>query len=410
MNNKLLLEFEGPKYEKVKAWIRKQIIDGDLPVGSLLPSQEELLGMLNVGGGAVRRALDDLKKEGLIIRKKKVGSFVAHNPKPLIFENRKVNIGIIWPRSVIPDFMQGNYYASMTRQILNALDLDLNVTDWTPRMESQSTQCSWQNNSGNIQVICMGDPIHSHVSHPRLEDIKCSNFDVIISICIENEVWLKELIETGTPVILVDFAKEIFRNKSDQIFFDPTPGYADAVHYFAGLGFSRIHFVGDKALSPAPTGNMGREEWHEYSSINHTINPDSSLRLSAIHHAMHECNLPHLDKYIHHEFHREDSLIKLGDQLASLPKDHRPEAIVSHSNYHCNVIADVFAKAGLNLKSAGAIYELSEEDDTYIYANLNTMAQTTAELVISRLNRPKRIPFRLGVPMIFMNNKEQASG
>ncbi len=401
MKSKHLLEFEGPKYEQVKAWIRKQIIDGDLPVGSQLPSQKELPGMLNVGSTAVRRALDDLKKEGLIIRRKKAGSFVARDPKPLIFENRKVNIGIIWPQSVIPDFMQGNYYAALTRQILSALDLDLKDTDWTPGAENQSTQCGWQNNSGNIQVTCMGDPLHSHVAHPRIADIQHAHFDVIISICIEDEIWLRELVDTGTPVILVDFAKEIFRNEADQIFFDPTPGYSDAVYHFTALGFSKIHFVGDQIPSPAPTDDMGREEWHAYRSTRHRTNPDSILRLRVFRNAMHESNLPFPDTYVHHEVHEAEALIKLGHQLASLPKRSRPEAVIGHSDFHAQEIADVFTKAGHILKAAGATYDPSEEAETYIYADLNYMAQTTAELVISRLNRPKRVPFRLAVPMVF---------
>ncbi|PCJ58632.1 MAG: hypothetical protein COA79_12800 [Planctomycetota bacterium] len=409
MNETLLSEFTGPKYEQVKSWIRKQITEGAFPVDSQLPSQEELPGILNVGSTAVRRALDDLKKEGLIIRKKKAGSFVAQNPKPLIFENRNVNIGIIWPQSVIPDFLHGNYYSTITHKILSALDLELNDTDWTPRMESQSTQCSWQNNSGNIQVTCMGDPLHSHVCHPRIEDVKGANFDVIISICIENDLWLKELIDTGIPVILVDFAKEIFRTKADQIFFDPVPGYSDAVHYFASKGFTRIHFIGAKTPCPAPTDEMGRDEWHEYRLKKYNINPDSVLRLSAFRHAMHECGLPPIKDCVHHEFHRVKSLTNLANQLVSLPKNKRPEVVICHSDYHAEVISNVFTESGISLNSIGAFYDSMEGVEYCIYADLNIMAQATAELVISRLNRPKRVPFRLAVPMFFKNNKEQIS-
>ncbi len=67
----------GPKYAQVKACLRRVISDDELSPGTLLPSEQTLAERFRVSNITVKRALNDLAAEGLIARKKGVGTYVA---------------------------------------------------------------------------------------------------------------------------------------------------------------------------------------------------------------------------------------------------------------------------------------------------------------------------------------------
>jgi DNA-binding GntR family transcriptional regulator len=55
-----------PQYVKLLSRLRKQIIAGDLPSGSYLPSEQELATRFNLNRMTVRRALEELRREGWV--------------------------------------------------------------------------------------------------------------------------------------------------------------------------------------------------------------------------------------------------------------------------------------------------------------------------------------------------------
>lgn len=66
-----------PLTEQLASAVRSKIVSGDFPPGSRLPTLEELTGSLGVGQGTVRRALDLLAREGVIEKRRKLGTFVS---------------------------------------------------------------------------------------------------------------------------------------------------------------------------------------------------------------------------------------------------------------------------------------------------------------------------------------------
>lgn len=66
-----------PYYVQVKEVLKDHIARGDWRVGSQLPSESELCELFNVSRTVVRQALQALMFEGLIVRRKGRGSFVA---------------------------------------------------------------------------------------------------------------------------------------------------------------------------------------------------------------------------------------------------------------------------------------------------------------------------------------------
>jgi len=72
-----------PRYMQVKLALRREIVEGPLAPGALLPSERLLCERFGVSNITVRRALRDLVHDGLIYRENGVGTFVASRMRKL---------------------------------------------------------------------------------------------------------------------------------------------------------------------------------------------------------------------------------------------------------------------------------------------------------------------------------------
>lgn len=79
--------------EVISADIRQMIQEGTLPLGSQLPGETELAEVLGVSRGTLRAALNSLSDQGLIIRRRGVGTFVTWS-RPLLQNNLHANLGV----------------------------------------------------------------------------------------------------------------------------------------------------------------------------------------------------------------------------------------------------------------------------------------------------------------------------
>ncbi|WP_112264720.1 GntR family transcriptional regulator [Lentzea terrae] len=91
-------------YRDIANDLRQQIDSGELPPGSKVPGENDLMGQYGVEQPTARRALDVLKNEGLIVAKRGSGTFVREF-KPI--------------RRVSPDRLQANTSWGAGRPIWN---------------------------------------------------------------------------------------------------------------------------------------------------------------------------------------------------------------------------------------------------------------------------------------------------
>ena len=76
-----------PLYGQVKAVLLRRIADGAWAPGALLPSEGQLALEIGVSQGTVRKALDELAAENLVIRRQGRGTFVAeHDERRILFQ------------------------------------------------------------------------------------------------------------------------------------------------------------------------------------------------------------------------------------------------------------------------------------------------------------------------------------
>jgi len=66
-----------PLYSQVREALVNRLIDGSWPPGFLLPSEQQLAAELGVSQGTVRKALDAMAADNLLVRQQGRGTFVA---------------------------------------------------------------------------------------------------------------------------------------------------------------------------------------------------------------------------------------------------------------------------------------------------------------------------------------------
>ncbi len=70
MKNKIIFNNLKPVYYQIKEDIKKRINNEEFKVGSKIPTEKELSSFYNVNRMTVRRALEELKQERFIYKKK----------------------------------------------------------------------------------------------------------------------------------------------------------------------------------------------------------------------------------------------------------------------------------------------------------------------------------------------------
>jgi DNA-binding GntR family transcriptional regulator len=79
-----MLQIKGiPLYYQIETLIRNRIIAGEFNSGSSLPTEEELSEKYNVSRITIRRAMEGLVSDGLIVRQRGKGTFVAQKARHL---------------------------------------------------------------------------------------------------------------------------------------------------------------------------------------------------------------------------------------------------------------------------------------------------------------------------------------
>ena len=73
-------------YQEVKQKITEDLVRGRFPVGQALPAEKDFAKELNVSIGTLRKAVDELVIEGIVIRRQGIGTFVVeHDLKRLLY-------------------------------------------------------------------------------------------------------------------------------------------------------------------------------------------------------------------------------------------------------------------------------------------------------------------------------------
>ncbi len=71
-----------PLYKQIKSLLVERLHEGEWKPGALIPSEHELAARFQVSQGTVRKAIDELAAENLLVRRQGKGTFVATHHEP----------------------------------------------------------------------------------------------------------------------------------------------------------------------------------------------------------------------------------------------------------------------------------------------------------------------------------------
>ncbi|MBZ7658798.1 GntR family transcriptional regulator, partial [Klebsiella oxytoca] len=72
----LIKSSQIPLYQQVVEWIRESIYSGELVEDDRIPSEFQIMDMLEVSRGTVKKAVDQLVREGVLVQVQGKGTFV----------------------------------------------------------------------------------------------------------------------------------------------------------------------------------------------------------------------------------------------------------------------------------------------------------------------------------------------
>ena len=75
----------SPLYRQIKDFLIRSLEDGEWGPGDAIPSEGELAARFNVSQGTVRKAIDEMAAENMLVRRQGKGTFVATHSDPRFF-------------------------------------------------------------------------------------------------------------------------------------------------------------------------------------------------------------------------------------------------------------------------------------------------------------------------------------
>ncbi|MDR3324227.1 MAG: GntR family transcriptional regulator [Zoogloeaceae bacterium] len=75
----------SPLYRQIKGLMLRALVEGEWGPGALIPSEAELAARFGVSQGTVRKAIDEMATENLLVRRQGKGTFVATHSDPRAF-------------------------------------------------------------------------------------------------------------------------------------------------------------------------------------------------------------------------------------------------------------------------------------------------------------------------------------
>lgn len=100
------MENQIPQYRKLYELLRKHILSGVFNEGDLLPSENELSAAHGMTRPTVRHALDNLVKDGLILKKQGKGSIVRKPPQNIGILSIAATASAVGPHYLKTDILQ----------------------------------------------------------------------------------------------------------------------------------------------------------------------------------------------------------------------------------------------------------------------------------------------------------------
>ena len=115
----------SPLYQQIKGLVLQSLQAGEWKPGDTIPSEFELAARYKVSQGTVRKAIDELAKDHLLVRRQGKGTFVATHAEQQLLPNANAPIAPVQPRCESAVFGTIAFDVGIEQEQAAAADIDL---------------------------------------------------------------------------------------------------------------------------------------------------------------------------------------------------------------------------------------------------------------------------------------------
>lgn len=387
-----------PKHARVREQLRKKIQSGEWSPGTRLPPQTKLFKTLKASDSTVVHALRDLVREGLLIRRRGDGTYVADFRRPPLIPGRNLRLAILWLCSAEQRTIDKGFCAEATRGAMRQWGVKDVAPEFVASTARQTTEVTYRQPERAITVDLLGEVWGGRDRCPPLKAVADGNYDGVLTLSIIEKDYLSGLLDLGLPTVIVDYPSQTLGTRADLVYADPQIGFRSAVEHYVSMGLKRIHFIGSRVWDP---NTIVRDDSDKGGGIEYgrRIDPDSFLRLSAYRQAMSEFGLEPPESWVHFVSGNAEDHQSHSTQLVTLPDDQRPQAVLCHGVEQAEWVIKAFNELGHDLHGAGACGAPHSGQATGIQLNIEEMGAVAGDLLISRVKRPNRSFLNVGIRM-----------
>jgi DNA-binding LacI/PurR family transcriptional regulator len=213
------------KFQALADELRRGILAGTWPLGSRLPTEEQLAGRTGMSLTTVRRAMDELVGAGLVVRRQGAGSFVIASSEPGPLRDRRVGVLIPDTHFYYPQALQGIEDTLSSARV----GLELATYDYdTAREDAAIAALIDAGVDGLILTPTLLPPV-------------------------DGPTRVAELSALPLPIVLLERSLDLLGpgDRTEHVCSDHAGGAYDAVRHLHRLGHSRIALL---VREESPTG------------------------------------------------------------------------------------------------------------------------------------------------------------
>jgi len=345
------------QHQRVREIILEKIATGEFAPGEKIPSERNLCEMLSVSRTTIRRAIDELAAEGVLVRIPAKGTYVAESN--LTNTQSTGNIGFIrcYRRNPLTSINDDIFYprilagveAVISKNGYHCLVQSVNENEFTEQTVAQLTQ----------------------------------KVDGLICCELRSQRFLDTLRASRLPIVLV--SPSLTPSSVDMVEISNREGAVAAVNHLIEHGHRRIAFIGG---SPNSRPSKVREAGYIQAL------KDSGLQVRS--------------EYISSSgWKRTDGCTAMERLLACDP---RPTAVFAASDLLALGAYDVIAKAGLRIPEDISIIGFDNIDMaaearpalSTVHVRKLEMGQVAARLILEQLTGQRDYPLRVVVPTVLV--------
>lgn len=219
-------------YQRVIAMIHAQIDTGEWPPGHAIPSERQLCARLSVSRTTIRRAIEELVRERILVRVPAKGTYVAERLRGQ--QKKTGNIAFI---------------RCVRRPVRSSIERDVFYPSILTGLETTLAEASY-----NCLVQTLDETNPNQFMAPLAQLI--DKVDGIVCAELRNREFLRALEKTGLPLVLV--SPSVVESRVDVVSIDNINGAIQAINHLVELGHTAIGYIGGNPESiPSTERHLG---------------------------------------------------------------------------------------------------------------------------------------------------------